>query len=95
MTFDELIGSEIFIALRFPIALDGEPEQTSFGAKLVSVEPSGIWIESEKLKSIFEPVLWQAMLEQIGPEGVDAASISYFLPFSQVRFILVPRVRLE
>ncbi len=89
MTFDEQIGRHVFIYLRPPLLFVGEAEPlVALGAKVIGVEPSGIWIESEKLSPAFESGLWAAETEEMGPAGVGTFSISYFLPFSGIALLL-------
>ncbi len=93
MKFDELLGAEIFILLRGKFS--EEDQATGFPAKLLGAEAGGIWIESEKHADIFSRGLWEAELQELGPEGVGTARINFFLPFSEIRLAIVTRVRLD
>jgi hypothetical protein len=93
MNFEELIGTTIFICHRGQFSK--EDQAGGFPAKLLGVEAGGIWIESEKHAAVFNEGLWAAELEELGPEGVGTARLDYFLPFSEVRLVVVPRARLD
>ncbi len=92
MKFEELIGTEIFVAFKGRIGSESS-EPGSLPVKLVGVEHSGIWVESDKLRSYFEQSLWAVELQEGGPEAVGKSTIEHFLPFSEVRFILAVRGR--
>ncbi len=95
--FSERIGEKIFVHLVTPIGLDEDCSEVlnTLNAKLVGVEPAGVWITCEELAKPFEPSVWKAMLQDAGPEYVDKAEIVFFLPFARVLFMICVRARLD
>ncbi len=97
MTFSERIGEKICVHLVTPIGLDEYCTDVlgSFVAKLVEVEPGGVWILCEELAKPFEETLWKALLRDAGPEYVDKGEIVFFLPFARILFVICVRARLD
>lgn len=92
MKFDDLVGIEIFIGLKGLIETEAELPPASFPVKLVGTEPSGIWVESDGLGAVFEAPLWKTEMREWGPDAVGKIlSCSFFLPFSELRFVIALR----
>ncbi len=92
MNFSELIGADIFIGFTGRIGTESS-EPGFLRVKLLGVEPSGIWIESDRHSSFFNEAVWTVEMEEWGLEGVGKLSMKFFIPFSEIRFVLALRPR--
>ncbi|MGC2559546.1 MAG: hypothetical protein WA389_11995 [Terriglobales bacterium] len=75
----ELVGSEIVLELLNPVVRSKSKKDKTQKARLVGVEPAGIWIE-------FPHETTDILLEHA---GAMLQTPVFFLPFSQVRYIFV------
>ncbi len=93
-SFADHIGGSIYLAFNHPfVNLQGETK-FGVGATLLGAEPEGLWVSSEEMDAFFEEALWEEEMKLRGPDAIGKTLESGdFIPFYQLRFVKVVRLR--